>query len=68
MPDKSDEFAKATSKMFWKLKCLEDIKMYASLKKGTMTKEVEKNQKVPKNRGSIRVKNFELTLALPGEW
>jgi len=68
MPERSKSFTKKSSNAFSKLKWLEEIKSYDSLRKGTLKHEVEEDPRPPRKRRSSKIKNVEMTLPLPGEW
>ena len=68
MPERSKNFNKISGHTFSKLKRLEEIKTYISLKKGTLKNEIDKDPKPPRKQRSSKIKNFEITISFPGKW
>ncbi len=68
MPERSPNFAKVSSRALGKLKWLEEFKTYISLKRGTIRSEVDKDKRPPRKRQSSKLKSFDVTISVPGEW
>jgi len=68
MPERSPYFHKISSKTISKLKCLEDMRFYVSLKKGTLKNEMEQHQKSKIKKKASRIKTIIATFSVTGEW
>jgi len=68
MPERSKCFNKISANAFSKQKWVENVKSYISFKKGTIKNEFDKDPKAPRKQRSSRIKNFEITISVPGKW
>jgi len=68
MPERSQHFVKMSSKATSNLKWMENVKIYTSLKKGTLKNELEKHQSHQARRASNNLKSVDATFSFTGEW
>jgi len=65
MPQRAEKSSKTTSALKW----LEEVKLYASFKKGALKNDLDKEKKPQtKKKRPSRLKNFEITISISGEW
>jgi len=69
MPERSQKFKDTSSARFSKLKWLEKIKLYQSLKKGAIKNEVsDSNQRKPNSRRVCKLRCLEVAFSISREW
>jgi len=67
MPERSQRFNKISSKFTSKLKFLESVKLYTTLRRGTLKNELDKHQPNHARRIS-NLKSVDATFSFTGEW